>query len=735
MILLFYCTFTAISQTGITVKEFKELPNDMDARVVRPVYDQNGKTCALVKVVTTEGDFFFDNGLLGITEVVHKPELSEWWVYMPAKTMKLKITHPVYGQLNDTEDGYYYFPNPLKEGTCYRMELTTLRKTVIYEQERVKTGYLIINTIPEGAQVYLTDNGEENYIGDSPIQKKLAYGTYNYRIKKSMYHDEVGVTTIDKDRLIQQVDLRPAFGSLRLTGTPEGAKVSLENDSRTFTLPCQIDKLPSGEHYLSIVASRYAPKRQKVIIRDGEETSVDIALDPRFARVSINTLPGASISINGRAVGIGNYAEELEEGFYDIEVTLAGHRPATRQIEVISKQAQNLTINPTPIYGSLDIVTTPMFADITLNGKNYGTTPATIDNLLIGDYEVVLSKQGCASVRRQVTITESNQSSIEATLPQGCEVSIIGGAAGDKVYIDNGYVGVIPYRGTLGYGKHTIELRQGDKRQTREINLLTTDTYREIALSWGLSAHWSSKVTSKQRSELQKLLDDMVYVEGGTFLMGAQKSSSSSANYDSGAYSDESPVHSVTLSSYYIGKYEVTQALWEAVMGENPSYFEDTNLPVENVSWEDCQKFIKKLNALTGITFRLPTEAEWEYAARGGNKSKGYKYSGSNTIGDVAWYYDNSSSKTHQVGTKQANELGIYDMSGNVWEWCSDWYGSNYYSSSSQTNPTGPTSGSNRVLRGGSWIINARSCRVSYRDGDTPSNRYNFYGFRLLYQQ
>jgi formylglycine-generating enzyme required for sulfatase activity len=150
---------------------------------------------------------------------------------------------------------------------------------------------------------------------------------------------------------------------------------------------------------------------------------------------------------------------------------------------------------------------------------------------------------------------------------------------------------------------------------------------------------------------------------------------------------------------------------------------------VEEVSWDDVQEFIHKLNALTGKEYRLPTEAEWEYAARGGNQSRGYKYSGSNNVGDVAWYGDNSGSKTHPVGTKQANELGIYDMSGNVWEWCQDWYGS--YSSSSQTNPVGASSGSGRVDRGGSWSSYAGIVRVCDRDYGTPGNRYDNLSFRL----
>ena len=215
---------------------------------------------------------------------------------------------------------------------------------------------------------------------------------------------------------------------------------------------------------------------------------------------------------------------------------------------------------------------------------------------------------------------------------------------------------------------------------------------------------------------------NMVWVDGGTFRMGATSEQGSEI-------SDEKPVHSVTLSGYYIGKTEVTQALWQAVMGSNPSYFEGDDLPVEQVSWDDCQEFIRKLNSLTGQNFRLPTEAEWEFACRGGNNSRGYKYSGSNYIDNVAWYDGNSGDKTHPVATKSPNELGIYDMSGNVWEWCADWYGD--YSSGRQTNPKGPYDGSRRVGRGGSWFIGARGCRSSDRYFDHPTVRYLNLGLRL----
>lgn len=216
----------------------------------------------------------------------------------------------------------------------------------------------------------------------------------------------------------------------------------------------------------------------------------------------------------------------------------------------------------------------------------------------------------------------------------------------------------------------------------------------------------------------------MVAVAGGTFTMGA------TSEQGSDAYAHEKPTHKVTVSSFYIGQTEVTQELWQAVMGSNPSNFKGAKLPVEQVSWDDCQEFLRKLNAKTGKQFRLPTEAEWEYAARGGSKSQGFKYAGSNTVGDVAWYADNSGSTTHAVATKQPNELGIYDMSGNVCEWCQDWYGD--YSSGAQTNPTGPSTGSYRVDRCGSWFDYAKRCRVTHRDFNWPDDRrFGNLGLRL----
>ncbi len=226
---------------------------------------------------------------------------------------------------------------------------------------------------------------------------------------------------------------------------------------------------------------------------------------------------------------------------------------------------------------------------------------------------------------------------------------------------------------------------------------------------------------------------EMVRVEGGAFTMGC------TSEQGDDCLDNEKPAHSVTLSSYYIGKYEVTQGLWKAVMGNdnNPSYGRGhgDSMPVESVSWDTIVNvFIPKLNKLTGKTYRLPTEAEWEYAARGGNKSGGYKYSGSNNIEDVARFTSYTTIGEilpHKVGAKSPNELGIYDMSGNVDEWVSDWYGP--YSSTAQTNPKGPDRGANHVKRGGGWRFEARNCRVSFRGINLPA-KYQYIvdvGFRL----
>ena len=226
---------------------------------------------------------------------------------------------------------------------------------------------------------------------------------------------------------------------------------------------------------------------------------------------------------------------------------------------------------------------------------------------------------------------------------------------------------------------------------------------------------------------LQGICINMIKMQGGSFWMGAQKKDPSKQKdcEDEQVSNDESPVHHVSVDDFYLGETEVSQKLWSTVMGNNPSRHTDPqcNLPVENVSWNDCQHFIEQLNKLTGMSFRLPTEAEWEFAARGGVQSHNYPYSGSDKLSDVAWTTDNRGNKTHEMKTKQPNELGLYDMTGNVWEWCEDWYGS--------YDPSKPQTSKRKVLRGGGWLNEPRYFRVTFRELAFPECRYYCFGMRL----
>ena len=288
------------------------------------------------------------------------------------------------------------------------------------------------------------------------------------------------------------------------------------------------------------------------------------------------------------------------------------------------------------------------------------------------------------------------------------------------MFIDGNEYGHPKGTRTLKTGSHQVRLiAEGYEDYTTTIRVNADNTSFNFTMTRVISMNPEN--TKVETFTVNGISFDMIYVEGGTFMMGSN---------DDGAWVSEKPVHQVTLSGYYIGKYEVTQDLWQVVMGENPSHFKNNpKNPVECVSWNDCQKFVKELNELTGMHFRLPTEAEWEYAARGGNRSSGNKYAGNNNLDDVAWYTDNSDGSPHIVGSKLPNELDIYDMSGNVDEFCQDRYGR--YPGDAQTNPTGPSSGSNRVYRGGSWVNFARDCRVSDRRSNTPSSTDSYMGLRL----
>ncbi len=423
-----------------------------------------------------------------------------------------------------------------------------------------------------------------------------------------------------------------------------------------------------GTYSYRVQAPNYLPETGKVTVEDPNNTkTVNVKLKSDFVEVTLKVDADAEIWVNNEKKGTRTWTGQLGKGTYKIECKKEGHETTMISKEITAEMnGQSITLPvPIPIYGSLNVESTPIGATIYIDGKEMGKTPRYINKVLIGQHRVRLVKEGYEECSELVSIAKDEHKQMKAAM---------------------------------------------DKK-TEEMQLMEGTT--------------TSNGQSERIFMVNGVSFTMKLVEGGTFQMGGN---------DSDADSNEKPVHSVTLNNYYIGETEVTQALWKAVMGSNPSRFKGDNLPVEKVGWNDCQEFIRKLNQMTGKQFHLPTEAEWEYAARGGKTGKGYKYAGSNTIDNVAWYTQNTNDKgTKPVKTKSPNELGLYDMSGNVWEWCSDRYGN--YSSGSQTNPQGPSSGSYRVLRGGSWSNGARYCRVSDRDFSFPDYMGSRHGFRLCLPQ
>ena len=419
-------------------------------------------------------------------------------------------------------------------------------------------------------------------------------------------------------------------------------------------------------------------------------------------------------------------------GTYSYSVKAPMYQPSSGRVELKGAK-QEVAVQLKPNFTSVTL-NAGDGVEIWVNGERKGTGSWT-GNLGAGEYlfETKRASHRDAQMSRVISLEDGPQTiKLPAPTPIVGDADINSAPALADVYIDGTKVGQTPFVATdILVGSHTVKItRSGYEDYTATLTVREGET---ASLSATLKKGETQVATPQGGTALTGTLVpitvngvtfNMIKVEGGTFTMGA------TSEQRSDAYSDEKPVHQVTLSSYYIGETEVTQALWQAVMGNNPSSFKGENRPVEEVSWDDCKTFISKLNSLTGKHFRLPSEAEWEYAARGGNKSQGYKYSGSNTLGNVAWYTDNSGNETHPVNTKSPNELGIYDMSGNVWEWCQDWEGA--YSSSSQTNPTGASSGSHRVLRGGGWGSSARYCRVSNRVSYAPDDRDYGLGLRLV---
>ena len=479
------------------------------------------------------------------------------------------------------------------------------------------------------------------------------------------------VLTINVPQLLQAGPVDDGKRYFVLNVDPKNATVLVDKQSQQVTNGQMSILLTKGDHEYSISAPGYSTEEGVVTIA-GEKVTKSVQLKSARSTLKVScSTQGAKIYVNDELRGTSSWTGELNSGEYRVEARLEGYRSRQESVTLGAREEKSISFpSLSAITGMLNVNYLPAESEVYIDGKKVGTSPDIFRNIAVGSRTVEIRKEGYEPLRKTVEVKENEQASLTGSL------TVVAASASQSSSASDGA---------------------------------------------------SSSSSGKEVFTVNGVSFTMIRVDGGTFTMGATEEQGSDAE------DDEKPAHEVTLSTYMIGETEVTQALWQAVMGSNPSYFKysSSQNPVEKVSWDDCQEFIKKLNSLTGKSFRLPTEAEWELAARGGNKSKHYKYSGSNTLEVVAWYYGNSGRKTHPVKTKSANELGLYDMSGNVWEWCEDWYGEDYYKSSPKSNPMGPSSGSNRVRRGGGWLYDARGSRVTIRGNYHPVSRDYDLGLRL----
>ena len=505
---------------------------------------------------------------------------------------------------------------------------------------------------------------------------------------------------------------------------PEDAIVEVNGEAWANNNGVSRKLVPFGEYSYSVLANNYHTFSGTATVNDpNNKTIVNVSLKPAFGTIRIESagaLAGANVYVDNKKVGSVPYVgNNIPSGVHHVRLTKPMYKSLEQEVTVSDGEVTYFSPELTANFATVTL-SVGNNAQIFVNDELKGAGSWT-GNLEYGDYSITTKKSSHREQTKIYTISAAdNNQMITLTPPTPIYGSMNIAVLPDEsnVYLDGSKVGTTPlFLQNILVGSHKLEVKkEGYQPFADNITIQENTTF-------SLEDKELKKGIASLTFTVNGVSFEMIKVEAGTFTMGA---TSEMQDPDS----DEKPAHQVTLTNnYYLGKTEVTQALWKAVMGNNPSYFAGDNKPVEKVSWNDCQTFFSKLNRATGKNFRLPTEAEWEFAARGGNKSRHYQYSGSNSLTEVAWYDDNSGGMTHNVATKQPNELGLYDMSGNVWEWCSDWYGD--YSSTAQTNPTGAYSGSRRVHRGGSWDYDAWSCRSSLRGDFGPGSGDNSLGFRL----
>ena len=409
--LSFLCNINIVAQK-LNVESFIVKTSDITART-QPRQDINGNDCALIKVQLAASGAVFSGNVVGDVSY----NTSEYLVYMSEGSKRLSVKLEGYLPLETSFEDYGI--KALEGKTTYVMTISGASVARQIEAPKIKTGWIILESEPSGASVYINNE----FVGNTPLNNyKQSYGIYQYRLESPNYHPATGTIELNAGRFEQRIALKPAFGSISVKSNVAGAKILLDGKLTGKNSPATLTEIPSGSHTITLQSDKYAPQQQNVVVEDGQTADVSMSLDARFARINIYSFDGAEIYSNGKLLGRGHYSEDMMEGYYDLEVRLNHYKSVTKQIQVIAGQSQDITLNPIPKYGSLDVTSTPHDAEVKIDGISYGKTPLTVEQLLEGTHKVVISKKGYDDETHTLDIHENDNESLTMELKEKPEI-------------------------------------------------------------------------------------------------------------------------------------------------------------------------------------------------------------------------------------------------------------------------------------------------------------------------
>ncbi len=452
-IVLFLAAYTAGCQS-LGVQSFSLLENDMTARTTSPERDINGELTALIRVVSTASGFVFEGGSLGIVKADQK--VGEWWVYVPDGARTLTVRHPQLGVLRN-----FAYPVSVRGGSVYELVLAHGEVEVVVRQRDILTEFVVIDSEPPGADIYL--NNEP--VGKTPFSTDKPEGRYEWRVERNLYLTEAGVFELKAgERVNLDLKLKPDFGSVELSTVPEqGASVSLNGIEVGKTTPVTLERLPTGEHTITVSHQWYETTSRKVTISAGDTLQTAITMKPTFAEITVEAESDEEVLVNGTRKGSGTWSGRLSPGAYQIEVTKASHKSAKKQIVLKSGDQEVLDLEPTPIYSSLKVQSTPLDAEVILNGTSYGTTPKIIRDLLVGSYNLELRKQGFGVYKQEVVVNEGETVEINGQLTSMGTIVVQSGTPEVEVYLNGTYKGLAPLEiGELEPRSYEVELKKAN---------------------------------------------------------------------------------------------------------------------------------------------------------------------------------------------------------------------------------------------------------------------------------